>query len=206
MKLIGMLDSPYVRRVAISLKAMNLLFEHEALSVFNDIEKMQAVNPLMKAPALITDEGTLLIDSTLILEYLERKCDPSVSLLPKELNQFTYSQSLIGIALTLCDKAVQLFMEYYRRPPEKQYQEWGDRVGRQLRIGLDLLDQQIKVNEAGYLVAQRMMQADIVVAVVLNYLQKKLPQYYQDDVSDTLKAFSSMMEAKTVFTALQWDK
>src|SRR4249920_283047 len=33
-KLIGMLDSPYVRRVAISLQLLDLGFEHQALSVF----------------------------------------------------------------------------------------------------------------------------------------------------------------------------
>lgn len=34
MKLIGMLDSPYVRRVAISLQLLGLEFEHQSLPVF----------------------------------------------------------------------------------------------------------------------------------------------------------------------------
>jgi len=34
MKLIGMLDSPYVRRVAISMQLLDLRFEHESVSVF----------------------------------------------------------------------------------------------------------------------------------------------------------------------------
>ena len=36
MRLIGMLDSPYVRRVAVSLKLMKLPFELEQLSVFRN--------------------------------------------------------------------------------------------------------------------------------------------------------------------------
>lgn len=36
MKLIGMLDSPYVRRVAISLDVMGVPLEHSALSVFSE--------------------------------------------------------------------------------------------------------------------------------------------------------------------------
>ncbi|MDI2113460.1 glutathione S-transferase family protein [Commensalibacter nepenthis] len=199
MKLIGMLDSPYVRRVAISLKAMNLSFEHEKLSVFNDVEKMQAINPLMKAPSLLTDEGILLIDSTLILEYLARKCPESCSLLPKDLDQFTKSQYLIGIALTLCDKAVQLFMEYNRRPPEKFYQEWADRITEQLQVGLRLLDQQTIVNDDGYLVGNRIMQADITIAVAIKYIEKKLPDIYKNHVSKQLKAFSSGIEAMPLF-------
>lgn len=194
-----MLDSPYVRRVAISLKAMNLLFQHEQLSVFNDIEKMKAVNPLMKAPALITDETILLIDSTLILEYLDRKCDHDFSLFPQNLVQFTKSQYLIGIALTLCDKAVQLFMEYNRRPPEKFYQEWADRIHEQLQTGLDLLDQHAEINDTGYLISNRIMQADITIAVALKYIEKKLPDLYKNHVSDKLKTYSSAMETMSLF-------
>lgn len=204
MKLIGMLDSPYVRRVAISLKAMKLSFEHEELSVFNDIEKMQAVNPLMKAPSLITDEDVLLIDSTLILEYLDRKCAENYSLLPKDMEQFMKSQYLIGIALTLCDKAVQLFMEYHRRPPEKFYQEWVDRINEQLQTGLSLLDQQVVINDAGYLVDNRIIQADISIAVALKYIEKKLPDIYKNHVSEKLKAFSSAMEATPIFKELMF--
>lgn len=199
MKLIGMLDSPYVRRVAISLKAMGLPFEQEQLSVFNDIEKMQVVNPLMKAPALITDETTLLIDSTLILEYLDRICDPDFSLFPKDLVQFTKSQYLIGIALTLCDKGVQLFMEYNRRPPEKFYEEWADRIKEQLQTGLVLLDQHAEINNTGYLITNRIMQADITTAVALKYIEKKLPDLYKNHVSNKLKAYSSIMEKMSLF-------
>ncbi|WP_179191833.1 glutathione S-transferase family protein [Commensalibacter intestini] len=204
MKLIGMLDSPYVRRVAISLKAMNFSFEHEELSVFNDIEKMKVVNPLIKAPSLMTDEGILLIDSTLILEYLDRKCNENYSLLSKNMEQFTKSQYLIGIALTLCDKAVQLFMEYNRRPPEKFYQEWVDRINEQLQAGLSLLDQQVIINDAGYLIDNRIMQADISIAVMLKYIEKKLSSIYNNYVSKKLKVFSSAMESTSLFKELMF--
>ena len=38
MQLIGMLDSPYVRRVAISLQLLGLRFEHQSISVFSTFE------------------------------------------------------------------------------------------------------------------------------------------------------------------------
>ena len=76
MRLIGMLDSPYVRRVAISLQLMELPFSHEALSVFRNFEAFAAINPVVKAPTFVTDDGTVLMDSALILEYLERLVAP----------------------------------------------------------------------------------------------------------------------------------
>lgn len=69
MQLIGMLDSPYVRRTAISLAALGLPFEHRALSVFSTFDAFHAINPVVKAPTLICDDGVVLMDSSLILEY-----------------------------------------------------------------------------------------------------------------------------------------
>ncbi len=69
MKLIGMLDSPYVRRVAISLQLLDLAFEHQSLSVFRGFDAFRRINPVVKAPTLVCDDGTVLMDSSLILEY-----------------------------------------------------------------------------------------------------------------------------------------
>ena len=75
MKLVGMLDSPYVRRVAISLQLLGLRFEHQSLSVFRTFSEFQRIYPMVKAPTFIADDGTVLMDSTLILEYAEH-CTP----------------------------------------------------------------------------------------------------------------------------------
>ena len=79
MRLVGLLDSPYVRRVAISLRLMELPFTHEALSVFRNFDAFAAINPVVKAPSFVTDDGTVLMDSALILEHLERLVAPGRS-------------------------------------------------------------------------------------------------------------------------------
>ena len=71
MQLIGMLDSPYVRRVAVSFQLLGLPFEHRSISVFRTFEQFHAINPVVKAPTLVCDDGTVLMDSTLILDYAE---------------------------------------------------------------------------------------------------------------------------------------
>lgn len=71
-----MLDSPYVRRVAISLRTMELPFSHEPLSVFGTYEAFSAINPVVKAPTFVTDDNIVLMDSTLIIEHLERLVAP----------------------------------------------------------------------------------------------------------------------------------
>jgi glutathione S-transferase len=44
MQLIGLLDSPYMRRVAVPLRLCGMAFEHAALSVFRHQEEMCVIN------------------------------------------------------------------------------------------------------------------------------------------------------------------
>lgn len=77
MQLIGMLDSPFVRRVAISAQLLGLPFEHRPLSVFRNFEEFRQINPAVKAPTLICEDGTVLMESSLILQYLEARAGRS---------------------------------------------------------------------------------------------------------------------------------
>src|SRR4051812_39957958 len=119
MKLIGMLDSPYVRRVAISMQLLGLAFEHESLSVFRTFDAFRAVNPVVKAPTLVCDDATVLMDSTLILEYLESMPQCRRSLMPPGIDERRHCLRLIGLALAACEKSVQVVYERTLRPPEK---------------------------------------------------------------------------------------
>jgi len=57
MELIGMLDSPYVRRVAVALIVAKIPFLHQPISLFRHLDAFSAVNPLLKAPTLVTDRA-----------------------------------------------------------------------------------------------------------------------------------------------------
>ena len=80
MQLIGMLDSPYVRRVAIALIVARTPFRHRPISLFRHIDQFSKLNPLLKAPTLVADDGTALMDSSVILEYLAG-LDPRIAAL-----------------------------------------------------------------------------------------------------------------------------
>ena len=61
MQLVGMLDSPFVRRVAISLRLLGLRFEHRSVSVFRTFTQFQRMNPVVKAPTLVCDDDEVLM-------------------------------------------------------------------------------------------------------------------------------------------------
>ena len=46
MILVGQYDSPYTRRVAVSLHLLGFDFEHDTRSVFADFDSMRTTNPL----------------------------------------------------------------------------------------------------------------------------------------------------------------
>lgn len=83
MKLIGMMDSPYVRRVAVSLALYGVEFESLPLSVFSGFDEFSRINPVVKAPTVVLDNGTQLMDSTLILHYFERPIRPGAGCFPR---------------------------------------------------------------------------------------------------------------------------
>ncbi|EQM71810.1 glutathione S-transferase [Pseudomonas tohonis] len=141
MKLIGMLDSPYVRRVAISLHLLDIPFEHEAVSVFRHFDAFKAINPVVKAPTLVLDDGTALMDSSLILDYLETLAGRS--LLPAAAAPRAQALRVVGLALALCEKAVQIVYEKELRPQEKQHAPWLERVRYQLHAACRELEAEL---------------------------------------------------------------
>jgi glutathione S-transferase len=173
MKLIGMLDSPYVRRVAISLKMMGISFEHLPLSVFGDYCGFEAINPVVKAPTLVTANSVVLMDSTLILDYCERLVPEDRRLIPRLPDPFVRSQALLGLALAACEKTVQLVYEQQLRPPEKQHQPWIERVRTQLACAYARLEEEVE-GRPDWLLADRPMQADITIAVAWTFTQSIL--------------------------------
>ena len=136
MQLIGMLDSPYVRRVAVSLQLLGLAFEHRSLSVFRQFDEFARINPVVKAPTLVCDDGGVLMDSSLIIDYAEAlalaRQTTRRSLMPAALAERQRCLQLTGLALAACEKSVQLYYELGLRPSEKQHAAWVERVQAQL--------------------------------------------------------------------------
>jgi len=216
MQLIGMLDSPFVRRVAISLAMYGIPYEHRALSVFRHFDEFANTNPAVKAPTLITDDGTTLTDSTLILDYLERMAAPERRLMPDDLGARAKALHLIGFALAACEKTMHTVYENMLRPEEKRHEPWLERVQRQLHGAYGQLEAALAAGNGGnggnhseadqsgpkcdaWLIGERMMQPDITVAIAWRFTQYMLPGVVDPARYPALAAFSARAEALPVF-------
>ena len=76
MILVGQYDSPFVRRVAVSLRVLGFAYEHDSRSVFGDFDSMRTTNPLGRIPSLVLDDGQVLIDSAALLDWLDEAVGP----------------------------------------------------------------------------------------------------------------------------------
>ena len=82
MILVGQYDSPFTRRVAIALHLLRMPFTRNTLSVFANADQARKLNPLGRVPALVLDDGEVLIESGAILDYVDEIAGPGRALLP----------------------------------------------------------------------------------------------------------------------------
>lgn len=200
MQLIGMLDSPYVRRVAISLQVLGLPYTHRSVSVFRTYEQFKAINPVVKAPTFVCDDGTILMDSTLILDYAETLAHPR-SLLPGEPAARAVALRIVGLSLAACEKSVQIVYERQLRPSEKQYEPWVQRVTEQLRAAYRVLE----TETPEFAAAPKLTAATIAAAVSWRFTQEKVPEALEAQAHPRLRALSEWAEAQPEFLAAPFD-
>lgn len=206
MQLIGMLDSPYVRRVAIGATLMGLDFEHRSISVLRQIEQYRAINPLIKAPTLVCDDGGILMDSNLILAWLESRVDPAQRLWPTQGEAYRQALHLSGIALVACEKTVQHLYETQLRPEAFQYGTWLSRIRSQLADAWGLLDAACAQRRTTWLCGDTLSQTDIDVTVAWGFNQFAQPGLSDAAQTPALTAFAAQAEALPAFLAYPVDR
>lgn len=200
MQLIGMMDSPYVRRVAICLKLLKRDFEHKPISVFSTFEQFKAINPVVKAPTLVLDDGQTLMDSTLILDYLSQDegATQANRLVPAEPAARLRAFRMTGLALAACEKTVQIAYEYNLRPAEKQHAPWIERVQGQLLAAYGDLEQLVAATTMPTDTAA-FGSAEVTIAVAWAFTQMMTPEFVSVDNYPALKAFSDAAGQQPVF-------
>lgn len=200
LQLVGMLDSPFVRRVAVSLLLLEVPFEHRSISVFRGFDDFRRINPVVKAPSLVCDDDEVLMDSSLILEHVEALAHPR-SLVPADAKARQRDLRLTGLALAACEKSGQIIYERGLRPPEKQHAPWVDRVGGQLLAAYAELEQALGVQAPG-----TTSRAGIAVAVAWRFTQSTLPERVSPADHPRLAAFSAAAEGLPAFQAAPCDE
>ena len=161
MKLVGPYISGFTRRTAITMKLLGIPFEHLNLNAYTQKEEVRRYSPMGKVPALVMDDGEVLIDSAGIIEMLHERVGPERALIPSSGPARLRALQLIGIGINIYPKLSALFDETLR-PKEHQLQSVFEGLAEQAIIGLTLLEQE---TGDGWYVNDTLGQADIMAVV-----------------------------------------
>ena len=164
MKLVGVNRSPFTRRVAITLEAYGMPYEQLPLSGFNDRAQVRTSNPLGRIPALILDNGDVLVDSGAIVDYLDEAIGRDRALTPVAGSDRRAVLKIAAIMMGACDKGLQAAYERNHRPAEKLHQPWIDDCMAQVTNALAAVDAMIE-SDTPYLLLGRLTQADVTAFV-----------------------------------------
>jgi len=174
MILIGMFDSPFVRRVAVSMKLLEIKFEHKNWSVGRDQAQIRKYNPLGRVPVLVLDDGEVLTESGAILDYLDDRVGRDRSLLPVTGAPRRRALAFMALATGAAEKAVQIIYEDFFRPAEKRHAPWVARLREQMDGALAVLDHACAEEGEDWLVDEGLSQADITVTCAFTYIAEAL--------------------------------
>jgi glutathione S-transferase len=201
MQLIGYMDSPFVRRVAISMQFLEIEYEHRELSIFQDFEAFSAINPMVKVPTMVLDDGQVLGDSNLIIDYLETQV-AGHSLMPADGKQYLAALQHTGVALVAMEKVAQLIYETSHRPEQLQHQPWVTRLEQQLKGATDLMESAVSsAMDTGskWLCGEKLCSADISIAVAWRFMIHIERVRLKPEDYPALVAFSARAEELSEF-------
>ncbi len=133
--------SPFARKVRIVARETYLLPRIQeicvAVSPVSPNADLAAKNPLVKIPALETDGGKVLYDSSVICEYLD-SLHPDAHLIPAGAARWD-ALRLQSLCDGILDAAVLCRYETFVRPEQYRWTDWVQGQFTKIRNGLDAL-------------------------------------------------------------------
>ncbi|MDJ0653882.1 MAG: glutathione S-transferase N-terminal domain-containing protein [Xanthomonadales bacterium] len=167
--LVGMYDSPFVRRVAISMQIYGIDYDHQNWSVFANQEAVGRMNPLGRVPALVISDDEVLVESSAILDYLDELAGPGRALTPPSGADRRRVLQRSSMATGACEKAVAIVYETQKRAPEYQDPAWLSRLQHQLARAVGWLDENIPA------FSEPLDQSQLTSAVMVRFVDEYLP-------------------------------
>jgi len=198
MILIGQYDSPFVRRVAVTLHHYHMPFTRKPLSVFGDKKEVQSINPLLRVPILMLEDGEALIDSNAIIDHLDHVAGPARAMTPQHGPERRKVLQACALSTGISDKVVALFFERTFHDAKQVSATYDARLSSQIKVALEKLE-----HDCGnpWFFDNKMSQADITIGCTLSHLKLRLPEFFPADKYPKLHALSRHCEMREEFDA-----
>jgi glutathione S-transferase len=195
MKLIIANPSPYARKARVALIEKNIACDIVIDNPWLSASKVADANPLGKVPALVLDDGTVVHDSKVIVEYLEI-LGVSPAVIPTDPHLRVEHKQIEAIADGICDAVVLISLEG-TRPAHKRSSDWIERQRRKIVAGVAELSRLL--GDAGSFTEFGFGLAEIATICALDYLDFRYPQYDWRAAAPNLCALHERLSARQSF-------
>jgi glutathione S-transferase len=144
MKLFYAPQSPFARKVRAAAIELGLddrieLAYTEVVPGRPNADYAQSRNPLRKIPALVTDSGETIFDSTVICEYLDTLAGGGI-LIPRDASKRWRVLTNHALAQGLCESVILIRYETWLRPEATRWSTWIDDHWDKINSGLNWFD------------------------------------------------------------------
>ncbi|GGC79223.1 glutathione S-transferase family protein [Undibacterium terreum] len=192
MKLIGSLASPYVRKVRIVMAEKKLDYALILENVWAPETTIQESNPLGKVPCLLMEDGLVMYDSRVIVEYLDT-LTPVGKLIPANGRERAEVKCWEALADGIMDAAILVRLEKTQRAEAQQSDAW---IARQMsKVSASLKSMSESLGESPFCTGNHLTLADISVACALGWLAFRFPEIdWRTDYPNLAKLFDKLSE------------
>lgn len=174
MKLLGSLASPYVRKTRIAFAEKKIDVELILEDVWGPDTQIGKLNPLVKIPTLLLEDGGAMFDSRVIVEYADT-LSPVGRLIPTTGKEKAAVKTWEALADGVLDAAVLTRLELHWAPRgDHRSPEWVERNMTKIQGGLKAMSDGLGSN--AWCFDNHFSLADIAVGVALGYLLFRFPE------------------------------
>ena len=197
MILLGQYDSPFVRRVAITLHHYGLSFEHRPWSVWGDAEKIAQYNPLRRVPTLLLEDGSALVETFAIIDYADEQVAAERALLPASGQVRRDGLRVAALSAGIADKAVSLL--YSTLDLMQPSALWSARCRQQIEDTLNVLEAERAVRSTPFWFGDTLSHADIALSCAYRFSSEAHPGLIDPNALPNLTAQANRCEALPEF-------
>jgi glutathione S-transferase len=133
--------SPFARKCYLAATVLGLAdqIRLEKADPNDAADTLRQQNPLGKIPTLVTEDGTTLFDSRVIVEYLDHRAGGG-KIIPHEPKARFAALRLQALADGMTDAQILIVYEGRFRPPEHHVKKWTDYQADKIKRGLTALE------------------------------------------------------------------
>jgi glutathione S-transferase len=197
MKLIGTPASPFVRKTRIAFLEKKIDVAFVVDDVWSPDSTLPSLNPLCKVPTLVMDDGGVMYDSRVIVEYADT-LSPVGHLIPSTGKEKSAVKTWEALCDGILDAAVLTRLERNWEPRgQNRSPEWVNRQLSKINAGLKAISEGLGQNAWCY--GNQFSLADIAVGSVCGYLLFRFPEIRWQDDYPNLASFYEKLSQRPSF-------